>query len=200
MIDLLFSIDLPPIDASRTAIVSNMAAAWSIVMPAVLVAGLRIMDVTLNVFRTVFTVNGRKGLAALAHGFEGGVWLAATGYVLSDLSVVKTVGFIVGIMLGTLLGTSIVERLRLGMVTVRIYADARHADGSGTQIAGAIREAGFGATTFTGEGMEGPVKMVLSTVPRRQASVVINAVKSVSASAVVAVDNDLQPLASSVRV
>lgn len=39
-------------------------------------------------------------------------------------------------------GGSIVEHLQLGMVTVRIYADAWHADGSGAQIADAICEAG----------------------------------------------------------
>jgi len=195
MIDLL-----SPIDASGQEVAATMASLWAIVLPAILVALLRIIDVTLNVFRTVFTVNGRKGLAALAHGMEGAVWLAATGIVLSDLSVAKTVGFVAGIMLGTLLGTTIVEHLRLGMVTVRIYADASHLDGSGARIADAIRDAGFGATTFTGEGMTGPVKMVLSTVPRRKATAVMAAASAVSPEAVVAVDNEFQPLAASARV
>ncbi len=196
MIDLL----PPTIDPSGAEILAAVESVWHIVLPAVLVAGLRMTDVTLNVFRTVFTVNGRKYLAALAHGMEGAVWLTATGIVLSNLTVAKTAGFIVGIMLGTLVGTSIVERLRLGMVTVRIYADASHQEGSGAQIATAIREAGFGATTFTGEGMNGPVKMVLSTVPRRKAILVVDAATSVSSRAVVAVDNELQPLASPARV
>ena len=196
MIDLL----PPTIDPSGAEILAAVESAWHIAVPAALVAGLRMMDVTLNVFRTVFTVNGRKYLAALAHGMEGAVWLTATGIVLSNLTVAKTAGFIVGIMLGTLVGTSIVERLRLGMVTVRIYADASHQEGSGTQIATAIRAAGFGATTFTGEGMNGPVKMILSTVPRRKASLVVDAAASVSSHAVVAVDNELQPLASPARV
>lgn len=191
---------LPPIDVSGAALVAGLDSLWAFLLPAFLVALLRIIDVTLNVFRTVFTVNGRKGLAALAHGMEGAVWLAATGIVLSDLSVAKTVGFIAGIMLGTLLGTTIVEHLRLGMVTVRIYADASHLDGSGARIADAIRAGGFGATTFTGEGMNGPVKMVLSTVPRRRATAVIDAASAVSPSAVVAVDNEFQPLATSARV
>ncbi len=195
MTDLLL-----PIDVSGSALVAGLGTLWTFLVPALLVAMLRITDVTLNVFRTVFTVNGRKGLAALAHGMEGAVWLAATGLVLSDLSVAKTIGFIAGIMLGTLLGTTIVEHLRLGMVTVRIYADASHLDGSGARIADAIRAAGFGATTFTGEGMNGPVKMVLSTVPRRRATAVMEAASAVSPSAVVALDNELQPLASSARV
>lgn len=196
----MFDLLPPTIDPSGAEILAAVESAWHIVLPAALVAGLRMMDVTLNVFRTVFTVNGRKYLAALAHGMEGAVWLTATGIVLSNLTVAKTAGFIVGIMLGTLVGTSIVERLRLGMVTVRIYADASHQEGSGTQIANAIRDAGFGATTFTGEGMNGPVKMILSTVPRRKASLVVDAATSVSSRAVVAVDNELQPLASPARV
>ncbi|MBY5162235.1 DUF5698 domain-containing protein [Salsipaludibacter albus] len=176
-----------------------VASAWTIVLPALLVASLRVVDVTLNVFRTVFTVNGRKWLAAVFHALEGGTWLAAAGIVLADVTVAKAIGYVAGIMLGTLLGTTIVERLRLGMVTVRIYADARHDGATGAAIATAIREAGYGATVFTGAGMRGPVEMILSTVPRRRASAVIAAAGAVSDDTIVAVDNDLQPLATAAR-
>jgi uncharacterized protein YebE (UPF0316 family) len=195
----MFDLLPPTLDPSGVGLLAALEGAWRVVLPAALVACLRMMDVTLNVFRTVFTVNGRKYLAAIAHGMEGAVWLTATGIVLSDLTITKTVGFIAGIMLGTLVGTSIVERLRLGMVTVRIYADASHDEGSGAAIADAIRAAGFGATTFTGEGMNGPVKMVLSTVPRRRAGLVVAAATDVSSHAVVAIDNDLQSLATPAR-
>ena len=56
--------------------------------PAILfalgIAALRVGDVTLNVLRTVFTVQGRKGLAAVFAGL--GVWLAAAGIVFADLT------------------------------------------------------------------------------------------------------------------
>lgn len=173
---------------------------WVVIAPALLVAALRITDVTLNVFRTVFTVQGRKALASVFHAAEGGVWLTAAGIVLSDLTLPKTIGYLCGLALGTLLGTSIVERLRMGMATVRIYCDNSHEPGAGAAVAAIIRAAGFAATTFEGEGLNGPVTMILSTVPRRRISAVKAAAESVTDGLVIAVDNDLQPMTNAARV
>lgn len=173
---------------------------WTVVAPALLVAVLRMTDVTLNVFRTVFTVNGRRGLAALFHAAEGGVWLAAAGIVLTDLTIVKAVGYLVGVAMGTLLGTTIVERLRMGMSTVRIYCDHRHEPGAGEAVAAVIRAHGFGATTFEGRGLNGPVTMILSTVPRRRVPAVRAAAESVTGDLVMAVDNELHAMTNTARV
>lgn len=173
---------------------------WAVLLPAVLVAVLRVADVTVNVFRTVFTVQGRKGPAALAHGLEGAIWLAAAGLVFTNLTVPRMAGFVVGVMAGTYLGTSIIEWLQLGTVTVRIYADATADPGAGLRIADAIHEAGFGATTFDGTGYRGPVQMVLSTVRRRDAATVSAIARDIQDDVLVALDNDLRPVAVGARV
>ena len=174
--------------------------AWTWLWPALGVALLRIGDVTLNVFRTVFTVQGRKGLAALFHGLEGGVWIAAAGIVFADMSAARLTGFVVGVMLGTLLGTTIVEHLQLGTVTVRIYVNAIDDAIAGLRVADAIHEAGFGATTFDGTGYHGPVQMVLSTVRRRDAATVAEIARAVRVDALVAVDNELHRVPVGARV
>lgn len=179
---------------------ATLADTWLLLWPALVVALLRIGDVTLNVFRTVFTVQGRKLLAAMFHGLEGGVWIAAAGIVFADMTPARVGGFIVGVMAGTLLGTSIIERLQLGTVTVRIYADASLDPMAGLRIADAIHEAGFGATTFDGTGYRGPVQMVLSTVRRRDAGPVAEIARAVKADALVAFDNDMQPVPVGGRV
>lgn len=168
--------------------------------PAVLIAVLRIADVTVNVFRTVFTVQGRKRLAALAHGVEGAIWLLAAGIVFADLTAVRMAGFVVGVVAGTLLGTTIIERLRLGTVTVRVYVDATQDPTAGLQIAEAIHDAGYGATTFDGTGYRGPVQMVLSTVRRRDATTVAELARQVRTDARVAFDNEMLPVPVGARV
>lgn len=173
---------------------------WAILWPAVIVALLRIADVTLNVFRTVFTVQGRKWPAAVFHAIEGGVWLAAAGIVFADMTLARTAGFMVGVAAGTLLGTTIIERLQLGTVTVRIYVDASEDAVAGLRIADAIHDAGLGATTFDGKGYRGPVQMVLSTVRRRDASTVKAIARQVREDALVAVDNEMPPVAVGARV
>lgn len=181
-------------------LLASVGDVWALAWPALAVALLRVADVTLNVFRTVFTVQGRKGLAAVFHGVEGGVWLAAAGIVFANMTPLRTVGYVVGVMAGTLLGTTIIERLQLGTVTVRVYADATDDALAGLRIADAIHDAGYGATTFDGTGYRGPVQMVLSTVKRRDAAVVADIARAVRADALVAIDNEMQPVAVGGRV
>ncbi len=178
------------------SLTSSIGTVVALLVPAVIIAVLRIGDVTMNVFRTVFTVQGRKGLAALAHGVEAGIWLAAAGIVFADLTPVRMAGFVIGVMAGTLAGTTLIERLRLGTVTVRIYVDASEDDYAGLRIADAIHEAGFGATTFNGTGYRGPVQMVLSTVRRKDANEVADIARAIRVDSLVAIDNEMQQLAT----
>lgn len=166
-------------------------------LPALGIAALRVGDVTLNVLRTVLTVQGRKGLAAVFAGAEAGVWLSAAGIVFADLSGPRVVGYVLGVVTGTAIGGVIVEKARLGMVTVRVYVDGSEDLTLGTRVAGAIHRAGFAATTFDGRGHRGPVSMVLSTVRRRDADDVIGHARSVAPEAFASVD--AEPYRASAR-
>lgn len=181
-------------------LLAAMGDVWALLWPALVVALLRIGDVTLNVFRTVFTVQGRKWLAALFHGIEGGVWLLAAGIVFADMTPARTAGFMIGVMAGTLLGTTIIERLQLGTVTVRVYVDSSQDAVAGLRVADAIHDAGFGATTFDGTGYRGPVQMVLSTVRRRDAGTVAAIARDLREDALIAVDNEMHRVAVGGRV
>lgn len=162
----------------------------TVVLPALAIAGLRMTDVTLNVLRTVFTVRGRKGLAAVFAGAEAGVWLAAAGIVFSDLTGPKAVGYVLGVVAGTAVGGLVVDRARIGTVTVRVYVDAFEDPSLGMLVAKKIHTGGFAATTFDGNGYRGPVSMVLSTVRRRDADDVVALARSVAPDAFASVDAD----------
>jgi uncharacterized protein YebE (UPF0316 family) len=186
--DLLAAVDLP--------------AVWAALWPAVAIALLRIGDVSLNVFRTVFVVQERRLLASLTAGAEAGMWLSAAGIVFSSMTPVRAAGFVVGVASGTAIGVQLTSRMRLGMSTVRVYTDAerRGDDGRplelGERIADAIRAAGHGATVFRGRGYRGEVDMVLSTVRRRDAEAVLAIARGVDGSSFAAVDNAIQPAAT----
>lgn len=174
---------------------------WDALWPALVIALLRIGDVTLNVFKTVFMVSGRRVLASLFHAVEAGVWLSAAGIVFADMTPLRALGFVVGVAAGTYLGMIIIQKLRMGMVTVRVYVDATADLGVGVTLARAIHEAGYGATTFDGEGYHGPVQMILSTVRRRDAERVVDVVRQIDDTVFVAFDNAPQSTGqSSARV
>ena len=176
-------------------------ALWLAVWPAIGVMLLRVADVTLNVFRMVFVVQERRLLSALAAAGESAMWLSAAGIVFSNLTPARAIGFVAGVAAGTALGVEVARRMRLGMATVRVYADATRCDehgiplGTGHLIADAIRVSGFPATVFRGHGMRGEVDMVLSTVRRRDAEKVVATAREVDGTALAAIDNAITPSA-----
>ncbi|MFP4235547.1 MAG: DUF5698 domain-containing protein [Nitriliruptoraceae bacterium] len=169
---------------------------WGLLWPALAIAALRAADVSMNVFRVVFVVQGRRLLAALAAGLEAGIWLAAAGIVLADLTWLRAAGFVAGVALGTAIGVELTERLRLGMKTVRIYVHVEegepgHLDGH--DVAHLLHLEGYRATVFRGRGYRGPVDMVLSTVPYRDTDRVLTLARSLAPTAFAAVDNSPYP-------
>lgn len=132
---------------------------------AVQIALLRVTDVMLGVFRTTFIVRGRTLAASLTAFGESAAWIAAAGIVLADLTIIRGLAFATGVGIGTALGVVIVRGMRLGLVTVRVFAPLER----GPQVAELLRAAGQGATLFPGEGRDGPVAMVLSVMRRREA-------------------------------
>lgn len=132
---------------------------------AIQIALLRVTDVMLGVFRTTFIIRGRTLAASLAAFGESAAWIAAAGIVLADLTVVRGLAFATGVGVGTALGVVVVRGLRLGLVTVRVFAPLDR----GPQVAELLRTAGQGATMFPGEGRDGPVAMILSVMRRREA-------------------------------
>ncbi len=178
----------------------DLPALWTALWPAIAIAGLRAGDVSLNVFKTVFVVAERRGLAAMFSGLEAALWLSAAGIVLADVTPIRFAGFVIGVASGTAIGVTITRALQLGMVTVRVYADAdpvdevgRPLEPAGPRVARAIHAAGFGATVFRGTGFSGPVDMVLSTVRRRHADRVLAIAQSVDPNVFAAVDNSPHP-------
>ena len=126
---------------------------------------LRVTDVMFGVFRTTFIVRGRTLAASLAAFGESATWISAAGIVLADLTLARGFAFASGVAIGTALGIMIVRNMRLGLVTVRVFAPLER----GHEIAERVRAAGQGATLFPGEGRDGPVAMVLSVMRRREA-------------------------------
>lgn len=159
-----------------------------------LVAALRASDVLLGTMRTTFVVNGSRTPAAALAGLEAAVWLSAAGIVFADPTPARFIGFVAGVATGTWLGMAMVHAFKLGTVTVRAFVPTGPGrDMAGHLVANAIRERGFGATTFTGWGADGPVDMVLSVVRRRDSRIVCDVVSGADPEAFVAVDN--QPIA-----
>ena len=174
------------------------ASWWGLVWPALLVAVLRISDVTVNVLKTISVVNGRRWLAPLFAGTEAAIWLSAAGIVLADLTVARFAGFVIGVAVGTWVGMAIVQRARIGLVTVRVFIGAGpDRELAGHVVAERIRRQGHRATLFEGYGQRGEVHMILSVVRRRDVRDLVETIERTDPHAFVAIDDHASGVAGS---
>jgi uncharacterized protein YebE (UPF0316 family) len=170
---------------------------WLLLWPALVVALLRVGDVTVNVFKVTAVVNGKRGAASAFAALEAAIWLSAAGIVFTNLTLNRGIGFVIGVAAGTWIGMLVVDRAKFGLVTVRVFVGA----GAGRELAGhviaeRIRRDGHGATLFQGWGQRGEVHMILSVVKRRLASRVVDLVERTDPDAFVALDNTPGPSSS----
>jgi len=129
-----------------------------------LIFSLRCFDISLGTIRMVFAVEGRRRLAALFSFGEASAFIVGAGIVLSGaLDPIKIMGYAGGYAAGTALGITATRSMGLGMATVRIVSP--HGP---IGIADALRREGYVVNTFDGEGADGPIRLILLNVRKRQ--------------------------------
>jgi uncharacterized protein YebE (UPF0316 family) len=145
---------------------------------------LRTVDVGIGTVRIVLLGRGKRGAAATLGFFESLLWVIAVSRVLDGLDdPLRMVAFAAGFAAGTYAGSLVEEWIAMGQSLVRIVAPT-----STTQVAPLLRDRGFAATVFDGDGLEGEVRLTLSVVPRKQLAEVTALVRVANPEAFVTVD------------
>ena len=131
---------------------------------------------TLGTVRTMVTVLGESKAAFYLGCLEMCLWIFGTSAVMLKVGEEPFLGvcYAVGFACGNVVGIMAEKKLALGNVVVRIIS-AWH----GSEIAHAIRKAGFGITTVAGEGAEGPVTVQFIVCKRSDMKHVLNAARQV---------------------
>lgn len=129
---------------------------------ALLIFVLRIVDVSCDTMRVLFTVRGKRGIAAVLGFFQALIWIFAVGTAIRYLnSWMHIVGYAGGYAMGTFVGITIERLVAYGLTTLRIVS----AHG-GVEIAESLRERGYGVTEIAGFGRDGGVEIVNCVVHR----------------------------------
>lgn len=123
---------------------------------------LRASNVALMTARQIFLVRGHKYLGALLGFFEVLIYVIAISAVIRDRSLTNILGYCLGFVAGSIVGSTIEERLALGYYLVRIITHTR-----AREIVDALRAEGFGVTELVGTGRDGLV-YILEVVARRR--------------------------------
>lgn len=134
----------------------------------ILVCLARVCDVSINTFRTILMISGRKWLSGLLGAVEVTIWVIAVGGVLKYISLANwtaVAGYALGFAAGVVIGMTIEDRVALGFRMVRIV----NPDGKGaeTLVSERLRDAGFRVTQVEGKGRAGPVEVAFTVVKRK---------------------------------
>jgi uncharacterized protein YebE (UPF0316 family) len=156
-----------------------------LLLDLIIIFTLRMIDVALATVRIVLLSRGRKGTAAGLALIEGMIWVVAISRVLSAGldDPARIVAFAAGFAAGTYVGALVEQRLALGQSLVRVVASV-----DSPEVAGTLRDQGFGATVINGDGMNGEVRLTFSVVPRKKVKHVTRLINEVNPNAYVTVE------------
>ncbi len=153
------------------------------------VFAMRVIDMSLDTLRMLFTVRGRKVLAGILGTIQAAVFILAVGTALrGPLNVWTVSGYALGFGAGVVVGMLAEERLALGHVMFRVYSHT-----SGEAIAQTLRAAGYAVTEFVARGRDGNLTVVNSAVTRKEAHAVEAAIRQADPQAFITVD-EVRPL------
>lgn len=161
----------PPPSCSRQMEWLSELSPWLL---ALLIFVVRMVDVSIGTLRTICVVQGRMGLSVCLGFFEVLIWIAALSQVIMGVSEspILMVAYAGGFALGNAVGIGLERRLALGSVVVRIIAQEED-----SEIVRTLRKSGYRATTFEGEGVEGPVDLIYVRCSRREVGKLLKIVK-----------------------
>ncbi len=123
----------------------------------------RTCDVTLATLRNIFLSKNIRKLVPLLGFFEAAIWLMAISQIVRNLHhPLSYLAFAAGYSMGIFVGIKIEERLALGKQMLRIIT---HQDPSG--LIEKLQAKSFGTTVVNASGATGPVKIILTVIPRK---------------------------------
>jgi len=128
-----------------------------------LIFSARIIDQTIGTIRLIYAAKGFKYLAPLFGFFESIIWLTAISQIMRHLdNFYCYIAFAGGFAMGNFFGIYLEQKISIGVILVRVILQKYEA------ILGEnLKASGYGFTLVDAEGREGSVKLLFSTINRR---------------------------------
>ena len=123
----------------------------------------RIGDQTIGTMRLIFLSKGYKLIAPLMGFFEVIIWILAISQIMKHLdNVMCYVAYGAGFAMGNYIGISLEQKLSLGKVIIRTILKKEN-----ISLINALKQQDFGLTVVDAEGGRGKVKILFSTIKRK---------------------------------
>ena len=123
----------------------------------------RTSDVTLGTLRNIFLSKNIKYIVPLLGFFEVLIWLVAISQIMKNLhNVACYLGWAFGYSMGIYVGIKIEERLALGLQVIRVITNQ-----DCHELIDSFKKEKMGVTILDGHGSQGPVKILLTIIKRK---------------------------------
>jgi len=131
---------------------------------ALVIFGLRVLNMTLDTLRMLFTLRGMKTLSWIVGFIVSLIYVLLLTSVLSNLNnPLYIIAYAAGFATGGVVGMWIEERLPIGFTHIQIISPRR-----GAVMAQTLRENGYAVTEIPARGKDGMVSMLSLSVRRKQ--------------------------------
>ncbi len=131
---------------------------------ALIIFGLRVLNMTLDTLRMLFTLRGRKALSWSIGFVVSLLYVVLLTSVLSNLNnPLYIIAYSAGFATGGVVGMWIEERLAIGYVHLQVISPRR-----GVVMAENLRKSGFAVTEIPARGKDGMVSLLNLSVRRKQ--------------------------------
>ncbi len=128
-----------------------------------IIFGVNIVYVSFFTLRMIFTLKGRRYIAALISVFEIVIYIVGLGLVLDNLDQIQNlIAYAVGYGTGVIVGMKIEEKLALGYITVNVISSDPD-----IEFTRQLRDKGYGVTSWYAYGMEGDRLAMQILTPRK---------------------------------
>ncbi len=122
----------------------------------------RICDVTIGTIRIIVVSKGKKRLASFLGFFEVLIWIMAISQIMKHLNNPACyIAYALGFAVGNYIGITVEEKLAMGTVVVKIFANGYAAD-----LINSLKTSGCGVTCLEGHGTTGPVNVIQTIIKR----------------------------------
>jgi uncharacterized protein YebE (UPF0316 family) len=145
---------------------------------------LRVINNTIGTIRVVLVTRQQRLLASGLGFFESLIFAVTMAVIVVDLTnVLNLFAYCSGFSVGSYLGMALEARFITSYMTVNVITHDH-----GHEIAEALRAAGYGVTQTAGEGRDGEVCILRSTVINRDVPKILDIVRDSNPAAFIAVD------------
>jgi uncharacterized protein YebE (UPF0316 family) len=166
----------------------NLAITPDVVGFALVIFALRVVNYSISTVRLVFIARGRRVSASVIAFFEALIFAVVIAQVVSDLeNVVYLLAYCLGAAVGSYVGMWLDSRYVVSYSKVTVITREL-----GEGVAAALRDMQFGATLSWGEGRDGRVAIVHSSVVTRDIPSLVSVVREVDPDSFI----DVEPVST----